>query len=112
MRQNSLDDYLRLARAGNPPPAIAETLGVQITTVYHQLKVLRRAGHDIPHFQRGRKWAGRWSRLQVARNTRAALEQQASLRGEDVNALADAMLSRLARSPRLIAAILDTPKGD
>lgn len=115
MRQNSLADYLRLALEGHPPPAIADALGVQVTTVYDQIKKLRRAGHDIPHFQRGRKWRRSGSRLQVEPATKSALTQQADLRGQNVNDLADAVLSRLAQSPRLIAAVLGepvNPKGD
>ncbi|MGS4945176.1 helix-turn-helix domain-containing protein [Meridianimarinicoccus sp. RP-17] len=60
-RYNRLADYLRLAREGRRPPVIARMLGVKVDTVYHQLKVLRRQGHDVPSFERGRTWAGRGS---------------------------------------------------
>jgi len=115
MRQNTLDDYLRLAREGHRPGLIAQMLNVKVETVYHQLKKLRRTGHDIPHFQRGRRWRQSGSRLQVEPATKSALARQADLRGQHVNDLADAMLSRLATSPRLIAAVLGEPvppKGD
>lgn len=110
---NKADDYLLLVIKGQTPPQIAESLGVKVATVHSQLSALRRQGCGIPKFKPGRaQGTGGFARLHVARDTRNALRARADARGCDLHELADAMLAKLARSDRLIDAVMGPSTGE
>jgi hypothetical protein len=109
------DRIIAEARKGHRPAVIAGLVGCRPSVVYETLCRARKRGIDVPRFPSGPVPGPLSATVRVSRRTRRALELQAMTRGGNAHELAEAMLSRLATSPRLIAAVLGdpvTPKGD
>ncbi|WP_323763303.1 hypothetical protein [Marinovum sp.] len=97
------DEAIALARQGHPPAEIAVRTGLAVNSVYHYLREARRAGEDIPNFQRGPR-LGKVICIDAA--TVQALRPHANRRMCSTDELARQIVRRAAQG-ELIDSILD-----
>lgn len=96
-------DIIRMAQAGTRPAVISRALNCTPQKVFDVLKAARKAGMDIPKFQRGPATAT--AIYQVPLTTVKRLKPEAERRGMTVEQLLSALANTIA-TDRLVDALL------
>jgi|GEM_PF-5059029 len=105
------DLYVKLRQDGKKVGEIADQCGVAYSSVSSALSAARAAGTSVRMAAPNRFIGDRRARLHVTPCTRKHLDARAEIHGMTAHDLADKILSRIARSERLVAAFLNPEHG-